>query len=159
MTTTLPDNVPSYIYGSDAGPDQWYYDGKSLCHNRRGTKFPDLPSLYELRTQQRIGIQITENGELNIFIDGNYMKTVASGLPVHQAIFGVVDVRSICTKIKSEILSGELDGVCMDVCTCINTFLMGLFEVHIQWWTQGGFFGCSGNPLFDKTSCGYIRAR
>ena len=111
MTTTLPDNVPSYLYGSNAGPDQWYYI------NRRGTKFRDLPSLYELKTQQRVGIQITENGELNIFIDGNYMKTVATGLPVHQAIFGVVDVCGKCTKIKSEILSGELDGVCMDVCS------------------------------------------
>ena len=51
-----------------------------------------------------------------IFLDGNYKKTVATGLPVHQAIFGVVDVRGKFTKIKSEILSGELDGVCMDVC-------------------------------------------
>ena len=109
MTTTLPDNVPSYLYGPDAGPDQWY--------NRKGTTFPDIPYLHKLRTQQRVGIQITENGELNIFIDGNYMKTVATGLPVHQAIFGVVDVSSKCTEIKSEILSGELDGVCMDVCS------------------------------------------
>ena len=117
MTTTLPDNVPSYLSGSGAGPDQWYYINQSLYHNRKGTTFPDLPSLYELRTQQRVGIQITENGELNIFIDGNYKKTVATGLPVHQAIFGVVDVDGKCTKIKSDILSGELDGVCRDVCS------------------------------------------
>ena len=117
MTTTLPDNVPSYLYGSDAGPDQWYYIDKSLYHNGKRAIFPDIPYLHKLRTQQRVGIQITENGELNIFIDGNYKKTVATGLPVHQAIFGVVDVRSKCTKIKSDILSGELDGVCMDVCS------------------------------------------
>ena len=117
MTTTLPDNVPSFLYGSDAGPDQWYYGDQSLYHNSKGTEFPDLPPIYDLRTQQRVGIQITENGELNLFIDGNYKKTVATGLPVHQAIFGVVDVRDKCTKIKSEILSGELDGVCMDVCS------------------------------------------
>ena len=117
MTTTLPDNVPTVLRGHDAGPDQWHYDEQSLYHNRERTTFPDLPSLDELKTQQRVGIQITENGELNIFIDGNYMKTVATGLPVHQAIFGVVvDVGGNCTKIKSDILSGELDGVCMDVC-------------------------------------------
>ena len=115
MTTTLPDNVPSYLHGPDAGPDQWYYIDQSLYHNRKGTTFPDLPTLNDLKTQQRVGIQITENGELNLFIDGNYKKTVATGLPVHQAIFGVVDVGHKCTKIKSEILSGELDGVCMDV--------------------------------------------
>ena len=117
MTTTLPDNVPSYLYGTNVGPDQWYYIRQSLWHNRKETTFPDLPTLDDLKTQQRVGIQITENGELNIFIDGNYKKTVATGLPVHQAIFGVVDVRFTCTKIKSEILSGELDGVCMDVCS------------------------------------------
>ena len=117
MTTTLPDNVRTFLYGSDAGPDQWYYIDKSLYHNRKGTEFPDLPSLDDVRTQQRVGIQITENGELNIFIDGNYKKTVATGLPVHQATFGVVDVCDKCTKIKSDILSGELDGVCMDVCS------------------------------------------
>ena len=117
MTTTLPDKVPSALYDIDAGPDEWFYIDQSLYHNREGTRFRDLPSLYGLRTQQRVGIQITENGELNIFIDGNYKKTVATGLPVHQAIFGVVDVHSKCSKIKSEILSGELDGVCMDVCS------------------------------------------
>ena len=117
MTTTLPDNVLSYLRVADAGPDQWYYFGQSLYHNRKGTTFHHLPYLNELRTQQRVGIQITENGELNIFIDGNYKKTVATGLPVHQAIFGVVDVCGKCTKFKSEILSGELDGVCMDVCS------------------------------------------
>ena len=116
MTTTLPDNVPSFLYGPYAGPDQWYYDDKSLYHNRKETTLPDFPSLNVLKTQQRVGIQITENGEFNIFIDGNYKKTVATGLPVHQAIFGVVDVGYKCTKIKSDILSGELDGVCMDVC-------------------------------------------
>ena len=117
MTTTLPDNVPSFLRVADAGPDQWYFYRQSLHHNRKETEFPDLPFLNELRTQQRVGIQITENGELNIFIDGNYKKTVATGLPVHQAILGVVDVDYKCTKIKSEILSGELDGVCMDVCS------------------------------------------
>ena len=117
MTTTLPDNVPSVLYVTDSGPDQWYYIDQSLYHNSKGTEFPGLPSLDELRTQQRVGIQITENGELNLFIDGNYKKTVATGLPVHQAIFGVVDVGGNCTKIKSDILSGELDGVCMDVCS------------------------------------------
>ena len=115
MTTTLSDNVPYGLY--DAGPDQWYYYDQSLYHNRNETTFPDIPSLYDLRTQQRVGIQITENGDLNIFRDGKFTKTVATSLPVHQAIFGVVDVCYKCAKIKSDILSGELDGVCMDVCS------------------------------------------
>ena len=68
MTTTLPVNVPYNLYGPNAGPDQWYYDQQSLWHNRKETKLPDLPSLNNLRTQQRVGIQITENGDLNLCI-------------------------------------------------------------------------------------------
>ena len=122
MTTTLPDNVPSALYGSDAGPDQWYYIHQSLYHNRKQTIFPDLPYLSDLGTQQRVGFQITENGDFNIlFTDRNYMKTVATGLQVHQAIFGVVNVSYDCVKIKSEILSGELVGWCMHGCLFMIT--------------------------------------
>ena len=120
MTTTLPDEVPSYLDGSNTGSNQWYYYDRLLWHNGKETHFPDLPSFDELRTGQRVGIQITQNGSLNLFLDGHYLKTVATGLPVQQAIFGVVDVFGNCTKIKSDILSGELDGVCMGVCGILH---------------------------------------
>ena len=41
---------------------------------------------------------------------------VASGLPVNNHLWGAVDVYGNCSKIKSELLSGELDGVCMYIC-------------------------------------------
>ena len=41
---------------------------------------------------------------------------VASGLPVNNHLWGEVDVYGNCTKIKSELLSGELDGVYMYIC-------------------------------------------
>ena len=41
---------------------------------------------------------------------------VASGLPVNNHLWGAVDVCWKCSKIKSELLSGELDGVCMYIC-------------------------------------------
>ena len=41
---------------------------------------------------------------------------VASGLPVNNHLWGAVDVCGDSTKIKSELLSGELDGVCMYIC-------------------------------------------
>ena len=40
---------------------------------------------------------------------------VASGLPVNNHLWGAVNVRWNCSKIKSELLSGELDGVCMNI--------------------------------------------
>ena len=107
--------MPYELDGSNAGSNEWYYFDQSLWHKRKETNFPDLPSLNELKTQQLVGIQITPDGDFNLFIDGRFMKTIASNLPVHQAIFGAVDVGGDCTKIKSDILSGELDGVCMDV--------------------------------------------
>ena len=41
---------------------------------------------------------------------------VASGLPVNNHLWGAVSVYGKCTKIKSELLSGELNGVCMYIC-------------------------------------------
>ena len=105
--------MPDYLHGPNAEPNEWYYLYQSLWHNGKETYFPDLPSLDELKTQQRVGIQITLHGDFNLFIDGCYRKTITNNLPVNQAIFGVVDVRNRCTKIKSDILSGELDGTCI----------------------------------------------
>ena len=102
--------MPYFLAGLEASSDQWYYYGQTLYHNRSKKGFSDLPSLAKLKTQQRVGIQITRDGSLNLFLDGQFLKTVATGLPVKQAMFGVVDVRGSCTKIKSETLTGELDG-------------------------------------------------
>ena len=41
----------------------------------------------------------------------HYYLKVASGLPVNDHLWGEVDVYGSCTKIKSELLSGELDGI------------------------------------------------
>ena len=40
-----------------------------------------------------------------------YYLKVASGLPVNNHLWGAVDVYGRCAKIKSELLSGELDGI------------------------------------------------
>ena len=52
---------------------------------------------------------------MNIFFNGKFSETIASGLPTDTHLYGAVDVLGLCCKIKSELLSGELDGVCMDV--------------------------------------------
>ena len=116
VTATLPDQVPRYLLPlSEVGSDEWYYEGQSLYHNRKQTHFPHLPSLNGLKTGERVGIQISDTGKMNIFFNGKFAKTIASDLPTDTHLYGAVDVYGRCSKIKSELLSGELDGVCMDV--------------------------------------------
>ena len=116
VTAALPDRVPySLVPYSGAGSDEWYYEGQSLHHNRKQTGFPHLPSTHDLKTGERVAIQITDTGKMTIFFNGKFAETIASGLPTDTHLYGAVDVLGRCSKIKSELLSGELDGVCMDV--------------------------------------------
>ena len=115
VTATLPDQVPRYLPLHGAGSDEWYYEDQSLHHNRKQTDFHHLPSLDDLRTGERVAIQISDTGKMNIFFNGKFAETIASDLPTDTHLYGAVDVRWNCSKIKSELLSGELDGVCMDV--------------------------------------------
>ena len=87
------------------------YNGNSLCHNQSSTEFPNIPSLGDLSIHQKIGLQISTNGQLHMFLDDQHMKCIATGLPVNKPLWGVVDVCYSCTKIKSVMLSGELDNI------------------------------------------------
>ena len=118
VTTTLPDWVPVVLPLSDAGPHEWTYRGQSLYHDRSLTNFPHLPSLDELSTHQTVGLLISTNGQLHLYINGRHSECIASGLLVNKPLFGAVNVCGNCTKIKSEFLSGELDGVYIHVYTC-----------------------------------------
>ena len=86
--------------------------GSSLYHN--GRKIPTgLPDLEHLKRHQTVGLLLTSDGQLHVYHDGRHTKKVATNLPVNHHLWGAVDVCLNCTKIKSELLSGELDGVCM----------------------------------------------
>ena len=111
MTATLPDKVPSDLDGEITGPQDWVYGGKWIWNNRK-TCFPELPYIGNLNTNQTIGLLISSDTKLHVYLDGHRITTV-SGLPVYSHLWGAVDVFGRCTKIKSELLSGELDGVCM----------------------------------------------
>ena len=115
VTATLPDQVPGILPLHEAGSNEWYYHNRSLFHNRKQTNFPHLPSTLGLRTGERVAIHISDTGKMNIFFNGKFSETIASGLPTDTHLYGAVDVFGNCSKIKSELLSGELDGVCMDV--------------------------------------------
>ena len=106
--------VPSLLPVSNSGPHEWNYRRSSLCHNERAIS-TDLPNLDYLKRHQTVGVLLTSDGQLHIYHDGRHTKMVATNLPVNHHLWGAVDVYGNCTKIKSELLSGELDGVCMHV--------------------------------------------
>ena len=118
VTATLPHSVLWFLPTTEelrelpitrAGSDEWYYCGNRLYHNQSSTEFPNIPSLHNLSIQQNIGVQISSNGQLHLFIDGKHMDCVATDLPVNKPLWGAVAVSWSCAKIKSEMLSGELD--------------------------------------------------
>ena len=111
MTATLPDEVPYDLNGTRTGPQDWIYGHKLIWNNGKECS-PELPDMYTLNTNQTIGLLISTDAKLHIYLDGRHLTTV-SGLPVDSHLWGAVDVHGPCTKIKSELLSGELDGVCM----------------------------------------------
>ena len=104
VTTTLPDSVPGYLPTYGAGGHEWNYYTRSLFHNGSYSDFPHLPS-----TNQSVGLLVTANGQLHLYLDGRHVQEVATGLPVCTPLWGAVDVGDNYIKIKSEILSGELE--------------------------------------------------
>ena len=111
LTTTLPDTVPSYLSVNDAGPHQWNYWDRTLYHNKQWREFPDLPSLNDPTSGQRVGLLVTTNGQLHLFLDDQHRKEIATGLPMDTPLWRTASVYGTCTKIKSEILDGESGGV------------------------------------------------
>ena len=120
VTATLPNEVPCYLPYDYSGPHEWTYSSSSLWHNRMAVS-TDHPNLNNLKRHQTVGFLLTSDGQLHVYHDGRHTKKLATNLPVNHHLWGAVDVFANCTKIKSELLSGELDGFCMHlyfiVCT------------------------------------------
>ena len=79
VTTTLPDRVPYELPLSDAGSHEWNYCNRSLYHNGSYSEFPHLPSLHDLTTNQSVGLLVTTNGQLHLYLDGRHVQEVATG--------------------------------------------------------------------------------
>ena len=47
---------------------------------------------------------LTKDGDLHLYCDEMYAKTLQTGLPVDEPLYGGVDVLGCCVQIKSEIL-------------------------------------------------------
>ena len=110
LTTELPNVVPADLCDS-VGPHVWVYAGNSISHNKQSTAFRDLPSLEDPTPGQSVGLLVTPNGQLHLFLDGECRRKIATGLPVDTPLLGAACVYGRCAKVKSEIMSGESSGV------------------------------------------------
>ena len=127
VTASLPaKKIPRWLPLLDTNLDMWIYDGRSLYNDGAETEFSDLPYLRELLTGQTVGLLITRHGDLQLYIDGRDVKKIASGLPVNKPLWGAVDALSSCTKVKSDILSGELshDFGYMGAVLCVSVYMV-----------------------------------
>ena len=113
MTAILPNAVPDFLRTDSSGRQEWNYGRlSSVWHNGEEIS-TDLPNLEHLKPHQTVGLLLTSDGQLHVYHDGRHTKKVATNLPVNNHLWGAVGVLGYCSKIKSELLSGELDGVCM----------------------------------------------
>ena len=65
-----------------------------------------------------MGLLVTASGDLHIFFNGVSGQKIATGMPINKCLWGVVDVCYSCSKITSEMLSCELDGVSVWMFIC-----------------------------------------
>ena len=103
--------MPSFLSGRDVGPHEWIYKENSIWHDKKGRNFPGLPDLDDFTPGQSVGLLVAPNGQLHLFLNGGHRHEIATGLPVGTPLWGVADVFGKCTKVKSEIMSGESSGV------------------------------------------------
>ena len=111
MIAILPNKVPPYLLESSCGPYEWNYKWKSLWHNHRVIS-TNLPDIDNLKPHQTIGLLVTTEGHLHVYLNGQHIKKVAIHVPVDHNLWGAVDVHGSCSKIKSELRSGKLVFVC-----------------------------------------------
>ena len=83
----------------------WRLVGNEMKHN--GQKKTVSINLNDLHVGQSVGLLVTRNGKLHLFVDGKHRKMVWSGLPTNQPLWGVADVYGDLAKIKADILCGK----------------------------------------------------
>ena len=108
VITKIHDTVPQSLPIRNTMENIWIYEGTSLYHNRKEIAFPNLLHLRHLLTGQSVGLLISTHGDLHLYLNGHHAKKIATRLPVNKPLWGAVDVVGSCTKVKSDILSGEL---------------------------------------------------
>jgi len=83
----------------------WCRFGNERHHN--GQEKTVSINLNDLHVGQSVGLLVTRDGDLHLFVDGKHREMVWSGLPTDQPLWGVADVFGVCAKMKADILCGK----------------------------------------------------
>ena len=83
----------------------WYLHGKRISHSGQNTAISF--GMWSLRAGQSVGLLVTRDGDLHLFVDGKHRKIVWSGLPTDQPLWGLANVFGNCAKIKTDLLCGK----------------------------------------------------
>ena len=83
----------------------WYLSRSQIHHNGQDKGISiDISSLFVGRS---VGLLVTRDGDLHLFVGGKHREMVWSGLPTDQPLWAVADVFGNCFKIKADILCGK----------------------------------------------------
>ena len=83
----------------------WYLFRNRARHN--GQDKTVSINMWGLHVEQSVGLLLTRDGDLHLFVDGKHREMVWSGLPTDQPLWGAADVFGVCAKIKADILRGK----------------------------------------------------
>ena len=70
-------------------------------------------NLHSLKVDSRVGVQVTQNGDLVFYVDGASMGAATCGLPTKKPIYCIFDIYG-----RTKVISKELFQGIIEVQTC-----------------------------------------
>lgn len=90
---------------SDDFKDFWILSGSRLHH---GVKEEDYClNLHTLGVDSRVGVQVTQNGDLVYYVNGMSMGVAACDIPTKKPIFCIFDIYGRTKVISKELFQGK----------------------------------------------------
>jgi hypothetical protein len=109
VTTCSPDQSSANIRAAtdlfnDNFQDFWILSGSRLHH---GLSEKDYSlNLHSLKVDSRVGVQVTQNGDLVFYADGTNMGAATCGIPTKNPIYCIFDIYGRTKVISKELFQG-----------------------------------------------------
>jgi uncharacterized protein YneR len=113
------NSVPEYVDICLESKDYWMFHGFTAYHN--GTKQDMSFSKSDLVKGDSVGVRVSENGDVQYYVNGQNKRRAIQHLPQHQDLWGVVFLIG-GTKIQSEFSFGvpSLKDLCLRSCSLLQ---------------------------------------
>ena len=90
---------------SDSFKDFWILSGSRLHHGLTENDY--CLNLHSLEVDSRVGIQVTENGDLIFYANGTSMGAAACNIPTKKPIYCIFDIYGRTKVISKESFQGK----------------------------------------------------